>query len=98
MGLIACKVCKKEISSGAYACAGCGATQRMHRGWWFVIVPAGLFLLFIGYGYSIPEHVETENRVRAICEQMIGGAGGPRQYECDRLYHDELAKGRDSSK
>lgn len=98
MGLVACKVCKKEISSGAYACPGCGATQRMHRGWWFVIVPVALFVAFVGFGLAIPEHIAKANRMRAVCEELIGGKGGWRQHECDRIYDEELAKGRAASK
>ena len=92
MAMTTCKECAKEISSTASACPHCGA--KVPRTKWWLWVPLGLIGLFLAYGLSIPQYVSDANRARELCEQMIGGRGTARQYECDRLHHEAIERGK----
>lgn len=90
MAMDACKECGKDISSRAPVCPHCGARLRMHKGWWLLILPAGVLAAFLAIGFSIPDNVASAIAMRETCMTMIGGAISGRAHECDRIYTDRL--------
>jgi hypothetical protein len=92
MAMTECKECHKEVSDSAAICPHCGKRQRMHRGWWFLIVPAGCFALLLVIGFSIPKHVSEANALRSICMDAVGGPMSGRAAECDRIHAERMQR------
>lgn len=92
MAMTDCRECGKDISTTAKSCPQCGA--KVPRFKWWLWVPIGLVVVFFGYAFSIPEYKAQASRLREVCEQMIGGRGMARQYECDRIYTEAIERGR----
>lgn len=92
MALIPCKDCGEQISGAAVACPKCGSVAHKTRVWpWVVGVPLLLFVLFIGYGFTIPEYETKARQEREICYKLVAA------YEraiCDRNFDEAIQRGR----
>lgn len=93
MALSTCPECRKEISSDATRCPHCGKKLKMGTLAKLLLAALALFVLFMGYGMSIPENVAKANAVRRTCEQDFMPKGVATQYDCDRAY-DAAKAGR----
>jgi hypothetical protein len=93
VSLIPCKECGSEISSTAKACPKCGAEVPQKSVWpWVIGVPVGLIVLFLGYGFTIPEYESRARAERNVCYQLAGNSGN--RYVCDDAYSKAIERGR----
>ena len=91
--MIPCKECGSEISSTAKACPKCGAEVPQKSVWpWVIGVPVGLIVLFLGYGFTIPEYESRARAERNVCYQLAGNSGN--RYVCDDAYSKAIERGR----
>lgn len=92
VALISCRECGGPVSSKASSCPKCGAKVPKFK--WWLWVPLGLVIAFIGYGMSIPEHVADARAKRRICEEQLIPRGMASKYDCDKVYDDTIRAGR----
>ena len=91
MSLIPCKECGESISTTASACPKCGAKIPRARIWpWVVGIPIGLFVLFIGYGMTIPEYKNRARQEREVCYKI---AAYYDRGQCDINYSKAIEQG-----
>lgn len=92
--MIECPECGASISESAKACPKCGSTKHRKSIWpWVVGIPVGLFVIFIGYGMTIPEYQHTAREQREVCYKL---AAYNERFHCDRLYSEAIERGKAS--
>ena len=55
-----------------------------------LLTALGLFVLFIGFGMSIPEYKSKANAARRVCEKGFIPKGLATQYACDQAYSEAM--------
>lgn len=63
MALIACAECKREISTKATACPGCGAKRPKSKTWVWVLL--GLPVVFLAFGAFVGNTPDAKERSQA---------------------------------
>jgi hypothetical protein len=91
MALKSCPECSKEVSSDATRCPHCGKRLKMGLFAKLLLAAVALFVLFMGFGLSIPDNVAKANAARRVCEREFMPKGMATQYDCDKAYDDAKA-------
>lgn len=62
MALMPCKECGNEISTDAKACPKCGA--KMPKTKWWLWIPLGLVVIFLGFGAVVGSSPEAQEKAK----------------------------------
>lgn len=63
MALMPCKECGNEVSTDAKACPKCGA--KVPKTKWWLWVPLGLVVAFLGFGAVVGSSPEAQEKAQA---------------------------------